>query len=337
MNSPNIVFHEASIETQHMVDHFLLDWYSDSDEIICYTSGSTGPAKELVLSKAKMKRSAEITGNYFKLHTHTIGLLCLSLHSIAGKMMLVRAIELGFKLIITEPSSNPLKNLSIPVSFVAMVPLQVYTCIHHELEKLKKINQILIGGGEISTELENEIKCHQLPAFHSFGMTETVSHIAMRDLLKTKSPIFEALESTQFTSVKNQLVIKSDLTDQLPLKTNDLVEIIDSTHFKWLGRKDNVINTGGIKIPVEDLERKLSSTLKVPFFMIGEKDKKYGESITLCIESSEKIEHLNEYIHSCLSSFERPKNIFYCTEFVRTPLQKIKRQESLIKCKSKIL
>jgi o-succinylbenzoate---CoA ligase len=334
MNPNRIVFHAVSKDTQKLVNNFLEAWNSESDSIICQTSGSTGKPKEISITKEKMKRSAAITRNYFGLNKNSIGLLCLSMHSIAGKMMLVRALEIGFKLIITEPSSNPLKDLDLPISFVAMVPMQVYSCIDQDLEKLMNIKHILIGGGEISAELEAKLRNHKLSAFHSFGMTETVSHIAMRDILKTKENIFEALDSTSFTSENNQLIILSDLTDQQKLKTNDLVEIIDNKHFKWLGRKDNVINTGGIKIPIENIERKLSSEIKSPFFLIGEKDNKLGESIALCIESNSEIKNIQQIIKTCLDSYERPKKIYYCTKFLRTPLEKIKRKESYEKCKS---
>ncbi len=314
--------HEISI------GKFIQDWLSNEESITVKTSGSTGIPKEIKLQKEQMRNSAISTGAFFNLPENTSALLCMSADYIGGKMMVVRAMVLGWDLTVVEPTKNPLQNLQQEFDFAAMVPYQVFNSI----DDLHKIKKLIIGGGSISADLEVKLQNITTECYSTYGMTETISHIAIRNLNGPKKTVFyEALPNVQFSKNENDcLVIDAPLISNETLVTNDVVELISNKKFKFLGRIDNVINSGGIKIYPEIIEKKLASEIKQPFFIASEKDKALGEKVVLIIESDYKSKK-DEFsvIFENLSKYERPKKIISIEKFLYTETGKIKRAETL--------
>ncbi|MEJ2584834.1 MAG: AMP-binding protein, partial [Robiginitalea sp.] len=271
------------------IGDFLLDWVSDREEIRMQTSGSTGAPRDIFMPKNAMVHSALATGKYLQLDERTRALLCLPARSIAGKMMLVRALVLGWKLSLKPPDSNPLEGLSAPVDFAAMVPMQLQA----SLDKLDKIATILVGGAPLSASLLAGIPDEGVSIYESYGMTETASHIALRKLCRvpegkapeTVLPPFHALPGVEVsTDDRGCLCIRASYLPENPVVTNDLVQLESDESFRWLGRVDHVVNSGGVKLIPEQLETKMSPLIPRPFFLTGMPDDTLGEKLVLLVE-----------------------------------------------------
>ena len=273
------------------VEEFLAEWHNDSPTVLVHTSGSTGEPKPMLVEKRRMEASARITCRHLGLKPGDTALLCMSLDYIAGKMMVVRALTCGLRLMVVEPSGEPLKTVTEPVDFAAMVPMQVYNSLKDPVqrERLMAVKHLIIGGGAIDDALASELATFPNAIWSTYGMTETLSHIALRRL---NGP--EASEWYQpFPSVKvslNQddcLMINAPLVHEGILETNDRAEIVPGKGFRILGRKDNVIVSGGIKIQIEEVEHALKPHLSAPFIIARRKDVKFGEAEILLTEASD--------------------------------------------------
>jgi O-succinylbenzoic acid--CoA ligase len=316
-----------------------------------------------------MINSAIATGIFFKLSENTRVLLCMSPNYIAGKMMLVRALTLGWHIDVVAPTSNPLENIEKEYDFSAMVPLQLYS----SLNEIYKIKKLIVGGGVVSKELLNEIQHIKTEVFATYGMTETSTHIAVKKLnnlsfdseSNTKIPSqvendirlrkatlvsashYKTLRNIKISTDKRGcLIISAPKVSNAQIITNDLVELVSETSFNWLGRFDSIINSGGIKLIPEQLEEKLSAIIEEPFFIAGLPDAVLGEKLVLVVEnllternrsaliSTSLNPRNNEFFQKIkelktLSKYEIPKEIYFVDYFVRTPTGKINRRETL--------
>jgi L-alanine-DL-glutamate epimerase-like enolase superfamily enzyme len=318
---------------------FLHQWFSDEETILVRTSGSTGEPKDIRLQKTAMIRSAVATGRELGLSNHPDALLCLSTRYIAGMMMVVRAMVYGHDLVPVKPDGNPLLHLSgdRTPSFAAMVPAQVYNALKDpvSLARLKEIKTLIIGGGEIHPALERELQ--QIPnrVYATYGMTETITHIALRRVNGTdRKEYFTALPGVVLsTDGRGCLVINSPGILQAEQVTNDLAELLGSREFRWLGRVDNVINRGGQKIIPEEIERRLINCLKERFFIGAVPDDKFGRLPVLFVESEEPDTSEKERIIACVEKYtsrtERPVRIYYIPKFTETENGKINRFSTL--------
>ena len=203
-----------------------------------------------------MKNSAQLTGKTFELKEGDSTLLCMPMKYVAGKMMVVRALALGLDLKVVEPSSSPLKGLNKPIDFAAMVPLQ----LEKSLNQLDKVKTLIVGGGQVNPALVDKLRDISTQVYETYSMTETLTHVAIKPLNgPNKQDVFQALDGVQFEiDERDCLVIHAPMLNPNPVLTNDLVALIDETSFHWLGRYDNVINSGGIKIIPEKVEAKLT-------------------------------------------------------------------------------
>ncbi len=307
---------------------FLTDWFNDNNFIEVKTSGSTGNPKAIQLKKEHMYNSALTTGIFFNLPKKTTALHCLPINFIAGKMMLVRALVLGWHLDIVNPTSNPLDGNTKHYDFCAMIPLQV----QNSAVELHRIKKLIIGGAAISNRLLDKLKSIEIDAYETYGMTETITHIAVKQLNTEK--YFEVLPNVKI-SLDNRgcLLIDAPKISEDKIVTNDLVNIIGTTHFEWLGRFDTIINSGGVKIIPEVVEQKLISILPFKFFIAGFPDEKLGQKVVLICEGKPK--DLASYkIEQYLSRFENPKATFFIEKFIETQNKKLSRIETLKLLKS---
>jgi O-succinylbenzoic acid--CoA ligase len=327
------------------IHHFLQEWFSEKDYVIVHTSGSTGTPKAIKLQKKQLQNSAVATGDFFKLKEKTSALLCLPIEYIAGKMMLVRAVTLGWHLDVILSNSNPLKQHLTSYDFSAMVPLQV----ENSIEKLHQIKKLIVGGGAVSNSLQEKLQEVTTEVFATYGMTETITHIAVKKLNNFASPIestpkkslhtafYEILPNTTiYKDERNCLVIKNTSISDKVIFTNDVVALISETQFEWLGRFDNVINSGGIKLHPEKIETELSKIIGQRFFVAGIKDEKLGEKLVLLIESAgdksiKSPDQLNSEMKNSklFSKFEIPKEIHFIDRFSETETKKIHRKKTL--------
>ena len=320
------------------VSLFLAEWFNDADTITVHTSGSTGKPKAIQLTKAAMRNSAQMTNDFFGLTATTTALLCLPASYIAGKMMLVRAIVGGFHLITVEPSANPFTDLNQRIDFTAITPYQ----LQNSLEEIKKIEtkklqigKIIVGGAKLNSETETALQSLTTIFYETYGMTETCSHIALRAVNgPEKSDYFQILNGVSIrTNEHNCLCITAPHLLPHEIATTDMVEIHNQTAFKWLGRLDNVINSGGIKINPEAVEQKLAKHIVQPFFISSVPDEQLGNKVILVLESAplspQAEADLKTVLDTTLEKYESPKTITCIPQFLYSESNKLLKVETL--------
>jgi O-succinylbenzoic acid--CoA ligase len=326
---------KAGDDFEQKIGKFITTWLSDTTTIKVKTSGSTGTPKKIILQKSQMIASAHATGSFFELGEKTSALLCLPVNFIAGKMMLVRAMTLGWDLHVVAPERDALTQYDNTYDFAAMVPYQVF----HTIDAIHKIKKLIIGGGSVSTELRARLQTVPTAVFETYGMTETITHIAVKRINgPLASTSFTALPHVTFEQDEREcLVIKALNISEVPVVTNDIVALVSPTQFNWLGRIDNVINSGGYKLYPEKIETKLSTMIDRPFVIISEDDEELGQRAVLVFEAPNANE-LPNYSHAftVLDPYERPKKVYTLSKFPYTETGKIKRADVKIILKSRV-
>lgn len=317
---------------------FLSDWFDQSETITVHTSGSTGRPKELEVEKERMMNSACLTCSFLGLKPNDIVLLCMPLEYIAGKMVVVRALIAGLDLQLVTPSGHPLKDLKKAPAFAAMIPMQVYNSLQIPAEKecLRQIKHLIIGGGAIDDTLAEDLKDFPNTVWSTYGMTETLSHIALRRLNgESASEWYKPFDNIRIRlNHEGTLVIHAPQICEEELVTNDIAEINEQGEFRILGRKDNTINSGGVKIQIEQVEAALKKQLHIPFLITSMPDAKFGEIVVMLVEDNipEGIESLCENI---LPPYWRPKRIIPIPQLPLTETGKPDRATAKWLAKSK--
>jgi len=304
---------------------FLEDWFSPSKVMTIHTSGSTGKPKPMLIDKKYMRHSALLTCSYFGLQKHDKILLCMPLTFIAGKMMVVRAVMAGLDIYPVAPTGHPLSDTDQSFRFASMVPLQIFNSLQNPVEakRLRKVSILLIGGGVISPTLEEALKDFPNEVYASYGMAETVSHIALRRVNGLDASLnFSPLPSVGLSLAgDDSLIIDAPLVCSMRLYTQDRAELFPDGTFRIVGRKDNVILTGGMKVQAETLEATLSSILRVPFAITSLPDPKFGEIIVLVVEQS-----IDEALLSAnLPAYQVPKKVVLLDTIPLTESGKVNR------------
>jgi o-succinylbenzoate---CoA ligase len=313
---------------------FILEWLSPSLTLKVHTSGSTGKPKEILLEKRFMIASAQATIDFFKLKPGSIAILCLPVRYIAGKMMIVRALVGSLDLYLTKPGSVPEIGKFQKIDFCAMVPNQVASLLETKngAELLEQIQNLIIGGSVLPTNLESKIKKLKNNTWQTYGMTETITHIALRKLNgKNAEDFYSPLKGVR-TSLDESgcLMITAEKIGIKRLVTHDLAEINNEGKFKILGRIDNIIISGGLKLVPEEIENKLNGCFENDYYISSIPDEKLGNKLVLYIEDEGKLKkqiyHLWEKIEERVSGFEIPKEIIFVQQFARTKTGKIIRK-----------
>lgn len=314
-------------------EQFISDWQSPSPTILVHTSGSTGKPKPMLVEKRRMEASARITCSFLGLKPGDSALLCMPLDYIAGKMMCVRSIVGGLRLIRVEPCGHPLQHLDEVPTFAAMVPMQVYNSLqdNRELNKLKQIKHLIIGGGAISSNIATALRSFPNAVWSTYGMTETLSHIALRRLSgEDASEWYTPFDGVEVSLNQDGcLVINAPKVCAEPLTTNDIAEIDgDGRRFRIRGRRDNVVCSGGIKMQIEEIEAKLQAHTDIPLMITKRADEKFGETVVLLAECND-MEPLKALCHQWLSKYELPHDYIYVKRLPVTETGKPARAEAL--------
>lgn len=315
------------------LEEFMADWHSPSPTILVHTSGSTGKPKPMLVEKKRMEASARLTCEVLALKPGDSALLCMPLDYIAGKMVVVRSIVGKLKLVCVEPSGHPLKGLNEAPVFAAMVPMQVYNSLKVDEERklLCGIKHLIIGGGAVSKEMAAELQTLPNAVWSTYGMTETLSHIALRRLNGNEaSEWYEPFESVDVAlNDEGCLMINAPLVCSKTLITNDIAEIApDGRHFRIRGRRDNVICSGGIKMQIEEIEAKLHPHVNVPFIITKRKDEKFGETVVMLAETKD-IDMLKAVCQERLSKYEQPHYYIYTNSIPTTETGKPARAKAM--------
>ena len=308
---------------QEDLQAFLAEWHDPSPFLEVQTSGSTGTPKRMRVRKDRMLNSARLTCDYLGLKKGDKALLCMPLRYIAGKMMVVRSLYAGLDLEVYEPSGHPLADWGdTPLRFAAMIPLQVYNTLRvpEERKRLEQTDILIIGGGAIDAALEQEIRQMPNTVYSTYGMTETLSHIALRRLNGPEaSPYYHPFPSVTLSlSPENTLVIDAPLVCDERLVTNDVARLLPDGSFAIIGRKDNIINSGGIKIQIEEVEERLRPYLDRPYAITAAPDPRLGEAVVLLLASNLRGEMLTEVLASPAQNDLRPRHIIKVSEIPQT-------------------
>lgn len=320
------------------LEEFLSEWNNDSPFVHVQTSGSTGVPKPMLAEKRRMLASARITNDFLGLREGDAALLCMSLDYIAGKMMVVRSIERGLKLLTVEPSGHPLNHSQLAIDdcqidFAAMVPLQVYNTLQvpEERKRLLQIRHLIIGGGAIDEALGAELKNFPNAVWSTYGMTETLSHIALRRLSGPEASDWYIPFPSVKVSLSEDGCLVIDAPEVCPerLVTNDIAEI-SPQGFRILGRKDNVICSGGIKIQIEEVESRLRPFFRVPYLISKRPDPKFGEVSVLLTEGS--VDEARQICERILPKYYLPRHYLHVDRIPLTETGKPARQQAALLC-----
>ncbi|MGL2993337.1 AMP-binding protein [Flavobacterium sp. TSSA_36] len=315
-------FIKEGADFQKALGDFLIDWFDNKSYIEMNTSGSTGIPKLIRVEKQAMVSSALATGDFFDLQPGNKVLHCLPVDYVAGKMMFVRSFILGLDMDFVAPNSNPLQYIDSKYDFTAMVPLQA----KNSLDKLKNIKKIIIGGVKIHKSLEEKLVKLPNKIYETYGMTETITHIAAK---RVGEKAFKTLPNVTVSVDENSgLVVHAPAINSNPIVTNDIVDLISDTEFVWLGRLDNIINSGGVKLMPEKIEEKLSTHIPRRFFIAGQSDAVLGEKVILYVEGDPMT--IDASIFERLDKFEKPKEIVFVPVFEVTATGKIIRKEPIV-------
>lgn len=267
-------------------EDFIEEWNNPLPYVVAHTSGSTGRPKEIRLLKSDMRASARATAGFFNLTPESTLWLPLSPSYIAGKMQIVRALEAGCSLVTEEPSNRPLSRWLTgvtEVSLLPVVPSQVEGVLASPFRS--RIGAMIVGGAPLSRETERRVVESGLNAFATYGMTETCSHVALRRLGEEE---FHALPGFTFaTDSRGCLTIATETLSFTRLVTNDVVALTSAESFRWLGRFDNVINSGGLKIHPEEIEGKIAPLMPegALFYVASRPSAKWGEELVLVTDT----------------------------------------------------
>lgn len=335
----------SSNEFETKVLDFIKEWFSESKTVQIQSSGSTGIPKIFEVEKLKMLNSAEMTCDFLSLKKGNSALICLPIEYISGKMMVVRSISRQLKLKIAPTSLNPLENISEAMDFCAMTPLQV----ENSLDKIHLIKNLIIGGASVSETLKQKISQTLKPLnsptqiFETYGMSETLSHIALKQVYPNQQDWFTVFEGVDISlDERDCLTIFAPKLNSEILQTNDLVEIKNGKQFRFLGRIDNVINSGGAKIFPEELEKLVKKEIPNEVVFLGIEDETLGQKLVLVIEyagfgmqdfpnedSNPELQNLKSKILNLNfeKSFHKPKEIIFVKQIPRTPNGKVNRLE----------
>lgn len=319
---------------------FMKSWQEGQTHFSMHTSGSTGTPKTIELTRTQMAGSAAMTGRMLDLGEGTVALVCLNTAYIGGLMMLVRGMELGWKLIVTRPSSNPLQGLHATPDFVSMVPSQLSDCLADPAtaELTEAIGTVLLGGAPVSAGLATRIRGMKNKVFQSYGMTETVSHVAVRRLsgMMEEDDYHLLPHITAGVDDRGCLHVEGPMTDGMRIQTNDVVAFTSPDAFRWVGRADNIINSGGVKISLDQTDAVISAlfeelNLPITFFSWFERDEKLGQKLILIAHRDaapvDEKAVLAE-IRKRLTPYQTPKRIYFAAQFARTPTDKIDKRRT---------
>lgn len=311
------------------LEEFLSEWNNDSPTLMVHTSGSTGKPKPMLVEKSRMEASARVTCSFLALKPGDTALLCMPLDFIAGKMMVVRALTCGLRLIAVEPQGTPF--WEEPVDFAAMVPLQVWNLLHDTAgrQRLSRVRHLIIGGGAIDDALASALTGFPNHVWSTYGMTETLSHIALRRLNgPEKSDFYTPFQGVDLSlTADGCLVIDAPAVHDGPLITNDIAELRTDGRFRILGRRDNVVCSGGIKIHIEEVERLLHTHVREPFIITKAPNARLGEQLVLLTES----DNLTQIAEACrcnLPKYWVPRSFITVPCLPMTPTGKPARKEA---------
>lgn len=316
---------------------FCQSYVTGKEEFLLHTSGSTGNPKPILLTRAQMQASARTTQKALHLQSGQRTLVCLNIAYIAGTMMLVRGMELGLTMYLVAPSSQPFGELpdGFTIDFTAVVPLQLQTMLEKKQHsRLNGLEVIIVGGAPVNNALLAQIQQLTVSVFSTYGMTETVSHIALRKLNGADASEFytllDGIEAT--TDDRNCLRLRGAVTNYEWIQTNDVVVFNDTTHFQILGRADNIINSGGIKIQLEKVERAIEQiwNRSERFFVWWKQDKRLGQKLILVVENAQIAdkESFNRELQTRLNLYEIPKEIHIVKKFVETATGKVDKRRT---------
>jgi O-succinylbenzoic acid--CoA ligase len=314
-------FINEGVDFEKDTGSFILDWFDEKPFIELTTSGTTGTPKIIQIKKEAMVSSALATGTFFDLKAGDKALHCLPTKYIAGKMMLVRGMILGLEMDFVAPDSTPLKSSDNDYDFAAMVPLQV----QNSISELYKVKKLIIGGAKINEKLRTILMEFPTQIYETYGMTETITHIAAKRIGEEAFSVFPNVTILQ--DERECLVINAPRISDEKLVTNDIVELILENQFVLKGRIDNVVNSGGIKLIPEQIEEQLSDKIASRFFVSGIPDAILGEKLILVIEGEKQI--FDETIFENLNKYEKPKEIRFVSKFIETENGKVMRKETM--------
>ena len=288
--------------------NFLKSWFDDKDYILTNTSGSTGNPKEIKLKKLDLIESSKLTARYFDLKVGDKIINCLPIKYIAGKMMLVRSLVLGLDLYLFPVNSSPISDLKKNYELIAFTPIQ----LENSIPFIKKIKKVLVGGSPVQDRLKEKILKSKSNVYETYGMTETITHVAVRNLSMSEKE-FTTLPGIEIGEKDNCLFIKPNHLTIEMVQTNDVVEFTDKNQFILIGRRDFIINSGGVKLNPEFIEQKLSKYISADFIISSIDHGKFGEVVALVFKKNIPDDYNKGFTH--LSKYEIPKEVLAIDNF----------------------
>jgi O-succinylbenzoic acid--CoA ligase len=314
----------------------LLFLWENNGSFVFKTSGTTGAPKEFSFSRQQVETAIQSTVAYLELmprQEHI--LLCLDPNFIAGAMMLLRAKYLDCAITVCKASNNLWQSIAInhPYTFASFVPPQLVDASFDD-QKFARIHQVLIGGMSLDERLRSKVVGKGNQVFLSYGMTETLSHIALKNLNKPQH--YQLIGGNKIAvTPQNTLVITTPFLSHSVI-TNDVAEVFNDGSFNVLGRSDFVINSGAYKVNPESIEATIKEhagdfiEAAGNTIIIGVPDKVLGEKVWLLSErkiTNESFDQLLEILSKYLHKYQLPKGFDFYGPFEQTVNGKVSRKQ----------
>lgn len=255
--------------------------HPDHAGVLVATSGSSGTPRLVELSLAALVSSAQRGATAVPFGAGDTWHASLAPHHVGGLMLHVRAAVLG----------GAVRHAALPRTWadidgcthVSLVAAQLARLLEDPAGPPRTLKAVMLGGGPSPAMLRRAALSRGLPAFVTYGMTETASQVAtcrpsMDDAdtlagppipgvrIRVDSP---AADGTGELMVDGPVLARAvidggrRLALTLPHRTRDAGFIDALGRIHVVGRLDAVINSGGRKIHPEAIERTICSVAGV--------------------------------------------------------------------------
>lgn len=270
------------------------------EQFLIATSGSTGPAKIAVLSRAAVLASAHASAMHLGWNTEDRWLLNLPYSHVGGLSVLTRCLIARRPVVLSQrrPGEDGFREElnADGVSLLSLVPTQLHDLMH--ITAPRSVRAVLVGGAAAAPGALQRAREQGWPLLCTYGLTEMASQVA------TESPasadgtsvgcplpgVELRLREGGRIELRGPSLFNRYLGTDLPLtedgffRTSDRGRLTADGRLQVLGRLDNVVISGGENVSPEWIEQQLSDLPGIrELAVVGAPDERWGARLVLAV------------------------------------------------------